>query len=73
MASSLKIPMSPFKRTPSVAALNSPDSLMDQRGNKESLADLWSDFLEKQVAEADTSANSRRPSTASTEPKPPPS
>ncbi|KAH8888268.1 hypothetical protein GQ53DRAFT_654655, partial [Thozetella sp. PMI_491] len=52
-SSSLRLPTSPFHRTPSSPALNSefftePTSA----GGKESLADLWAGFLERSVEEA---------------------
>ncbi|OCK83654.1 putative Golgi matrix protein [Lepidopterella palustris CBS 459.81] len=49
--SSLRIPLSPFRRTPSTPAL-SADSLLaaNSRNSKESLAELWSSFLEQEAA-----------------------
>ncbi|THX99453.1 hypothetical protein D6D03_07173 [Aureobasidium pullulans] len=49
--SMLKIPLSPFRRTPSTPSLS--DSTFDnhQGGSKESLAELWSDFLEREAQE----------------------
>ncbi|KAF9738690.1 hypothetical protein PMIN06_008733 [Paraphaeosphaeria minitans] len=48
----LRIPMSPFRRTPSTPSLNSGinDSMLmaSSSSNKESLAELWSDFLERE-------------------------
>ncbi|KAF2085961.1 hypothetical protein K490DRAFT_45564 [Saccharata proteae CBS 121410] len=61
---SLKIPLSPFRRTPSTPSLNT-DLLLDTSGNKESLAELWQDFLEKEALEG-SRAGSRRGSTATT-------
>nr|POF16392.1 grip domain-containing protein [Quercus suber] len=47
---SLKLPVSPFRRTPSTPALNTdfvPDS--PSGASKESLAELWSEFLEREA------------------------
>ncbi|KAF2461471.1 putative Golgi matrix protein [Lineolata rhizophorae] len=66
-ASSLRIPMSPFRRTPSTPALSSdmfPDSATPASGTRESLAQLWSEFLEQEAQEGGA-AGSRRPSAAS--------
>ncbi|KAF1955631.1 hypothetical protein CC80DRAFT_88074 [Byssothecium circinans] len=53
--SSLRIPMSPFRRTPSTPSLNSgmndPMLMASSSSNKESLAELWSDFLEREAGE----------------------
>ncbi|KAJ4357889.1 uncharacterized protein N0V89_002466 [Didymosphaeria variabile] len=50
--SSLRIPMSPFRRTPSTPSLtsgiNDPMLMASSSSNKESLAELWSDFLERE-------------------------
>jgi hypothetical protein len=56
-SSALRVPISPFRK-PSTASLNA-----DISGSKENLADLWSDFLEREAGEGTDS--SRRPSTAS--------
>lgn len=71
--SSLRIPLSPFRRVPSTPSLNSAlsaDPLLVASGssNKESLAELWSDFLEREVGEGE---RSRRGSQA-TQRSPPP-
>lgn len=63
---SLRVPMSPFRRTPSTPALTGtfdPMSPSSDVGGRESLAELWSDFLERE-AEQGTSGHSRRPSLA---------
>ncbi|KAK4496191.1 hypothetical protein PRZ48_012171 [Zasmidium cellare] len=63
---SLRVPVSPFRRTPSTPALSgdfSPLSPTGTDGGRESLAELWSDFLERE-AEAGGSGHSRRPSLA---------
>lgn len=69
---SLRIPMSPFRRTPSTPSLSSslnPDPLLMEStsGSKESLADLWSDFLRREAGDL-----SRRESEATTSTSPPP-
>jgi hypothetical protein len=46
--------MSGFRRTPSTASLNSaadPMLMASSSSNKESLAELWQDFLEREAAE----------------------
>lgn len=61
---SLKIPIMPFRRTPSSPALHTSDPMLASTPgtNKESLAELWSDFLEREASEA---GNSRRGSKSS--------
>ncbi|KAH7149863.1 hypothetical protein B0J13DRAFT_277401 [Dactylonectria estremocensis] len=63
---SLRLPMSPFHRTPSSPNLNTdvfaePTSAKD----RESLSDLWASFLERSAAEGTGEAASRKGSTAS--------
>ncbi|KAM3420671.1 hypothetical protein BST61_g3926 [Cercospora zeina] len=60
----LRVPLSPFRRTPSTPTLG--DFIPDSPGgaSRESLAELWSDFLERE-AEQGTTGGSRRPSMAS--------
>jgi hypothetical protein len=54
-AGSLRLPTSPFHRTPSSPALNSDFfSEPTPMSGKESLADLWASFLEHSVDEAGT-------------------
>jgi hypothetical protein len=70
---SLRIPMSPFRRTPSTPSLssamaNDPMLTASSSSNKESLAELWSDFLEREAAEG---RNSRRDSQATATSPPP--
>jgi hypothetical protein len=68
--SSLRIPMSPFRRTPSTPSLNSmsdPMLMASSSSNKESLAELWQDFLEREAAEGKDV--SRRGSATSPPPK----
>ncbi|ORY03926.1 hypothetical protein BCR34DRAFT_64523 [Clohesyomyces aquaticus] len=64
---SLRIPMSPFRRVPSTPSLNSTDPMLmaSSSSNKESLAELWSDFLEREAVEGDAS---RRGSQATSPP-----
>lgn len=60
---SLRIPLSPFRRTPSTPSLNTDHLNATNSGNsKESLAELWSNFLEHEAAQE--GANSRRDSRA---------
>lgn len=47
----LKIPLSPFRRTPSTPSLSDATFDNHQGGSKESLAELWSDFLEREAQE----------------------
>ncbi|KAF2266726.1 hypothetical protein CC78DRAFT_124309 [Lojkania enalia] len=65
--SSLRIPLSPFRRTPSTPSLNTTDPMLmaSSSSNKESLAELWSDFLEREAAEG---GRSRRESEATSPP-----
>ncbi|PSN64084.1 hypothetical protein BS50DRAFT_576703 [Corynespora cassiicola Philippines] len=70
-SSSLRIPMSPFRRTPSTPSLNShlnadPMLMASSSSNKESLAELWSDFLEREASEA--GVDSRRGSQTTSPP-----
>ena len=67
-SSSLRIPSisSPFRRTPSTPSLNSmsdPMLMASSSSNKESLAELWQDFLEREAAEG--KEGGRRGSAAS--------
>ncbi|KAF2466957.1 uncharacterized protein BDR25DRAFT_71696 [Lindgomyces ingoldianus] len=66
-SNSLRIPMSPFRRVPSTPSLNSTDPMLmaSSSSNKESLAELWSDFLEREAVEGD---RSRRGSQATSPP-----
>lgn len=51
----LRVPMTPFRRTPSTPSLSTAaESPLDRRpssASKESLAELWSDFLEREARE----------------------
>ncbi|KAJ9642339.1 hypothetical protein H2201_004730 [Coniosporium apollinis] len=67
---SLRLPLSPFRRTPSTPSLNTELLMNDNRSgsvsaesNKESLAELWSNFLEQEAREG--TGASRRGSLAS--------
>ncbi|KAL8660501.1 MAG: hypothetical protein Q9202_006496 [Teloschistes flavicans] len=57
----LRVPVSPWHRTPSTPAL-STDFFPESSHRKESLAELWSDFLEQEAHEGD---KSRSPSETS--------
>jgi len=59
----LRVPNSPFRRTPSTPSLSTQ---LDTTTSKESLAELWSDFLEREAKEGMSPSASRRPSTTST-------
>ncbi|KAJ4364999.1 hypothetical protein N0V83_008615 [Neocucurbitaria cava] len=66
-SSGLRIPLSPFRRTPSTPSLNSisdPMLMASSSSNKESLAELWQDFLEREAAEGKDTSKSRRGSAA---------
>lgn len=58
----LRTPISPWHRTPSTPALTS-EFFPDSGGRKESLAGLWSDFLEQEAQEG--ARSSRSPSISS--------
>lgn len=67
----LRLPLSPFRRTPSTPSLNNlndPMLMASSSSNKESLAELWQDFLEREAAEGKD--NDRRGSAASQAPPP---
>lgn len=69
---SIRLPMSPFHRTPSTPSLSSeffPDT-SSSRENRESLAELWTGFLERQAEEGSQPA-SRTGSMSSNAPAPP--
>ncbi|GAB7361567.1 hypothetical protein MBLNU230_g1619t1 [Neophaeotheca triangularis] len=46
---SLRLPVSPFRRSGSTPALNDLTAPPDSPGGKETLAELWSDFLEREA------------------------
>lgn len=65
-SNSLRLPLSPFSRTPSSPALHAdlfsePSSARD----KESLAELWAGFLERSAQEGAGEASSRKDSVSS--------
>lgn len=65
-SNSLRLPISPFNRTPSSPSLTAdvfsePSSAKD----KESLAELWAGFLERSAQEGASDAPSRKASTSS--------
>ncbi|KAJ4337424.1 hypothetical protein N0V87_004747 [Didymella glomerata] len=72
-SSRLGVPISPFRRTPSTPSLGSmsdPMLMASSSSNKESLAELWQDFLEREAAEGkDGKDGSRRGSTVSPPPR----
>ncbi|CZT44186.1 related to RUD3-suppressor of uso1-1 transport defect [Rhynchosporium secalis] len=55
--SSLRLPMSPFHRTPSTPSLSSEYFTEPAVTTKESLADLWTGFLERSADEASVSGS----------------
>ncbi|KAF2399101.1 hypothetical protein EJ06DRAFT_531413 [Trichodelitschia bisporula] len=59
-ASALRVPLTPFRRTPSSPSLQSAELALENRASKESLAELWSSFLEREAQEG----AARRPSGA---------
>ncbi|KAL8831956.1 MAG: hypothetical protein Q9191_000555 [Dirinaria sp. TL-2023a] len=64
---SLRVPLSPWHRTPSTPAL-STDFFPESSSRKESLAELWSDFLEQEAQEG---VRSPKPSDSAKSPKSP--
>ncbi|KAI4264581.1 MAG: hypothetical protein L6R42_000317, partial [Xanthoria sp. 1 TBL-2021] len=60
----LRVPISPWHRTPSTPSL-STDFFPDNSNRKESLAELWSDFLEQEAQDATRSPRSPSESTRS--------
>ena len=65
--------MSPFRRTPStpsLASMSDPMLMASSSSNKESLAELWQDFLEREAAEGkDGKESSIRGSAVSPPPR----
>jgi hypothetical protein len=64
---SLRVPLTPFRKNSAPSLDTDAAGLMEQRGtkeSKESLAELWHDFLEREAADG-TAAAPRRPSSAS--------
>lgn len=72
-SSRLGVPVSPFRRTPStpsLASMSDPMLMASSSSNKESLAELWQDFLEREAAEGkDGKEPSRQGSTVSPPPR----
>ncbi|KOS18631.1 GRIP domain-containing protein [Escovopsis weberi] len=68
-SNSLRLPLSPFHRTPSSPALNtdifSEPTPTSATKDKESLADLWAEFLERSASEGAGGAPSRKDSMSS--------
>lgn len=62
-AGSLRVPVSPFRRTPSTPALGEFNPESPGGASRETLAELWSAFLERE-AESGGAGTSRRGSTA---------
>ena len=65
---SLRLPMSPFHRTPSTPSL-STEYFTESPASKESLSELWTGFLERSAEEGST-AGSRSGSVSSAAPRP---
>lgn len=66
-SNSLRLPSSPFHRTPSTPSLSSEffADATPTSTNKESLADLWAGFLERSAEEGSQGAQSRKGSMSS--------
>lgn len=65
---SLRIPLSPFRRTPSTPSLSTDFASNPSGQSRESLAELWSDFLEREAeAGGGSRATSRRGSLAASQ------
>ncbi|KAI1506540.1 hypothetical protein F5X99DRAFT_7065 [Biscogniauxia marginata] len=66
-SNSLRLPTSPFHRTPSTPSLNTEffSEPTPTSASKESLADLWAGFLERSVDEASQAGGSRKGSMSS--------
>jgi hypothetical protein len=64
---SLRLPISPFHRTPSTPSL-STEFFTESPASKESLAELWTGFLERS-AEEGSAAGSRSGSVSSSAPR----
>jgi hypothetical protein len=61
---SLRVPMSPFHRTPSTPTLTT-EFFPESNNSKESLAELWTGFLERQAEEGITSTAASRSASLS--------
>ncbi|KAI0011703.1 hypothetical protein F4779DRAFT_571785 [Xylariaceae sp. FL0662B] len=66
-SNTLRLPTSPFHRTPSTPSLNTDffSEPTPTSANKETLADLWAGFLERSVEEASQGGGSRKGSMSS--------
>ncbi|KAI1325891.1 hypothetical protein F5Y16DRAFT_376664 [Xylariaceae sp. FL0255] len=64
-SNSLRLPQSPFHRTPSTPSLNTEFFSEPTSANKESLADLWAGFLERSAEEGSQSVASPRKASMS--------
>ncbi|CAG8958549.1 hypothetical protein HYFRA_00009865 [Hymenoscyphus fraxineus] len=64
-SSSLRLPASPFHRTPSTPSLSTEYNFSEPSGQKESLADLWTGFLERSAEEGSAAGGSRSASVSS--------
>lgn len=62
---SLRLPLSPFHRTPSSPSLNDVFSEPTSAKDKESLAELWASFLERSAREGAGDAPARNDSVGS--------
>ncbi|RFU27790.1 hypothetical protein B7463_g8539, partial [Scytalidium lignicola] len=67
-SNSLRLPLSPFHRTPSSPSLSTEFFIDSPSNNKESLAELWTEFLERNADEGST-AGSRSGSVSSSAPR----
>ena len=67
LTGSLRVPVSPFRRTPSTPSLSTDFSAESPASatTRESLAELWSEFLEREAEAGGGGGGSRRPSVAS--------
>ncbi|KAH8685518.1 hypothetical protein BGZ60DRAFT_440556 [Tricladium varicosporioides] len=68
-SSSLRLPMSPFHRTPSTPSLSS-EFFTEPTANKESLAELWTGFLERSAEEGSTTGSRSGSVSSSAAPRP---
>ncbi len=64
LGGSLKLPLSPFHRSPSTASLSTDFMSDSPGGGKESLAELWAGFLERS-ADQGAEERSRKDSASS--------
>ncbi|KAI9789683.1 MAG: hypothetical protein M1816_005858 [Peltula sp. TS41687] len=64
---SLRLPLSPFHRTPSTPIMNSEFFPPETPGRKESLAELWSNFLEQEAKEDFSKSKAKSTTTTTAE------